>query len=173
MANRTYSADEKAEALIVYASEGLSETARRTGIPKPTIASWVSRAGLPHTDTSAKTEAATQAAMERAHRLREDLRVRLLEKAVDLLDRMDAPHVDFKGKDAGEVTYPIAPAAAVQNYAVSVGVLIDKYRLEVGEATTRSESRALTEGMDDHERTALRDAIDGELARRMAIRTEG
>lgn len=173
MAPRIYSASEKAETLILYAAEGLAETTRRTGIPKPTIASWVTRAGLPHTDATAKTEAATKAATERAHRLRAELRVRLLEKAVDLLDRMDAPHVDFKGKDAGEVTYPIAPAAAVQNYAVSIGIMIDKYRLEVGEATSRSESRALTEGMDDHERAALRDAIDGELARRMVARDEG
>ena len=169
--SRTYSADEKANALILYASDGLAEAWRRTGIPKPTIASWARRAGLPHTDASAKTQAATEAAEDRAKKLRAELRLGLLEKAVDLLARMDAPHTEFKGKDAQVVEYPIAPAGAVQNYATSVGILIDKYRLEIGEATTRSESRALTEDMDDHERAALRDAIDGELARRMAART--
>ena len=171
MANRKYSAEERAEALILYASEGLAETARQTGIPKPTIASWVTRAGLPHTDSTVKTEAATEAAQSRAKQLRADLQLRLLEKAVDLLDRMDAEHVDFKGKDADMVTYPIAPAAAVQNYATSVGILIDKYRLEMGEATTRNESRALSDDLaplSDHERRALRVAIDRELERRTA-----
>lgn len=163
---RTYSDDEKATALNVYASQGLAEAWRLTGIPKPTIASWARRLGLPHTDAAAKTREATEAAAERAHRLRQDLRSKLLEKAVDLLDRMDAPHVEFKGKDARAVTYPIAPAGAVQNYATSAAILIDKYRLEVGEATDRTETVSITDGLDDHERDALNDAIRGELARR-------
>ena len=161
MANRKYSAEERAEALTLYASDGLAETARQTGIPKPTIASWVTRAGLPHTDSTTKTEAATEAAESRAKQLRADLRLKLLEKASDLLDRMDAPHVEFKGKDADQVEYPIAPAAAVQNYATSVGILIDKYRLEMGEATGRTESRALTDDITDDERSRLRDWIEG------------
>lgn len=170
---KTYTTEEKANALNLYVTVGLAEAWRTTGIPKPTIASWARRAGLPHTDATAKTREATEAAAARAETLRAELRVKLLEKASDLLDRMDAEHIDFKGKDADTVTYPIAPASAVQNYATSVGILIDKYRLEVGEATTRSESRSLTEDMDDHERAALRDAIDNELARRMAEAGEG
>ncbi len=167
--SRTYSPDEKAAALVLYAEHGLAETWRRTGIPKPTIASWVTRAGLPHTDSTIKTRAATEAATERAERIRAELRLALIEKAADLLDRMDAPHVEFKGKDADQVEYPIAPAGAVQNYATSVGILIDKYRLEMGEPTSRSESRAFSddiEPLDDHERLALREAIDRELAHR-------
>lgn len=168
--SRTYSPDEKATALNLYISDGLAHAWRITGIPKPTIASWARRAGMPHTDAAVKTEAATEAAADRAKQLREELRVKLLEKASDLLDRMDAPHIDFKGKDSDEVTYPIAPAAAVQNYATSVGILIDKYRLEVGEATSRSESRSVTDDLDDHEKQALRAAIDHELGRRVAAK---
>src|SRR3990167_922087 len=160
---RMYSAKERADTLALYAVVGLAETARQTGIPKPTVASWVTRAGLPHTDSTRKTEAATAAAESRAKQLRVDLRLKLLEKAVDLLDRMDAPHVEFKGKDVTEVEYPIAPAAAVQNYATSVGILIDKYRLEMGEATDRMEHKTLTEGMDDHERATLRSVLDAAL----------
>lgn len=170
---RTYSPDEKAAALLLYVNEGLAEAWRQTGIPKPTIASWARRAHLPHTDAAEKTRAATEVSEERARLLREQIRVKLLEKADDLLDRMDAEHVEFKGKDNDEVTYPIAPAGAVQNYATSVGILIDKYRLEVGEPTSRSESRALTEGMDDHERQQLRDAIDRWLAERPAAGSGG
>ena len=77
---------------------------------------------------------------------------------------MDAPHIEFKGKDAISVEYPIAPAGAVQNYATSVGILIDKYRLEVGEATNRSESKTITDGLNDHEKQRLRDVLDEVLA---------
>jgi hypothetical protein len=156
---REYSADEKATALNIYVSQGLAEAWRITGIPKPTIASWARRAGFPHTDAAIKTRQATEAASARADQLRAELRVSLLEKAVDLLERMDSPHIEFKGKDSTEVTYPIAPAGAVQNYATSVGILIDKYRLEVGEATERTERRDLTANLSDDELdAAIREA---------------
>lgn len=47
--------------------------------------------------------------------------------------------------------------------AIATGILYDKFALMSGEATSRSESRAVTEGMDDHERAALRALIDGAL----------
>ena len=47
--------------------------------------------------------------------------------------------------------------------AIATGVIYDKYALMSGEATTRSESRALTEGLNDHERATLRDIIDAAL----------
>lgn len=162
-----YSDEVKAEALRLYQEVGLAEAWRQTRIPKPTIASWARRGGLPHTDAATKTHAATIAASARADQLRAELRVTLLEKALDLLGRMDAPHTDFKGKDASSVEYPIAPAAAVQNYATSVGILIDKYRLEVGEATERTESRELAARLTDDE---LDDAI---RAAEAALRGEG
>jgi hypothetical protein len=161
MAATTYAEDEKAHALSLYQEVGLAEAWRQTGIPKPTIASWARRAGLPHTDASVKTREATIAASARADQIRAELRLKLLEKATDMLDRMDAEHVEFKNsaKEIREVVYPIAPAAAVQHYAVTVGILIDKYRLEVGEATTRSESRALNLN-DDELDAAIREAED-------------
>jgi hypothetical protein len=159
-----YSEQEREAALDLVREFGLAEAWRRSpGIPKPTLASWAQRAGV-RSDAAAKTAVATEAAEARAKQLRAELRVGLLEKAVDLLQRMDAEHVDFKGKDVEQVTYPIAPAGAVQNYATSVGILIDKYRLEAGEATTRNESRDITH--DDHEAAILRDVLQRELARR-------
>ena len=156
----TYTEEDKAAALALYAEVGLAETWRRTGIPKPTIASWARRAGLPHTDAASKTREATLAASARADQLRTEIRHKILEKVSDLLDRMDAEHVEFKNsaKEIREVVYPVAPAPAVQNYATSVGILIDKYRLEVGEATTRSESRELSDTTDDELRDAIRQA---------------
>lgn len=164
MTKASYSDEEKATALDLIREVGLAEAWRRMAhIPKPTLGSWAQKAGI-HSDAAAKTAPAVEAAEARAKQLRAELRLGLLEKAVDLLQRMDAPHVEFKGKEADEVTYPIAPSGAVQNYATSVGILIDKYRLEAGEATSRNESRDLTH--DDHEATVLRDILQTELARR-------
>lgn len=46
------------------------------------------------------------------------------------------------------------------------GVTVDKGELLSGGATSRTETRDLTAGWDDHERGALKDAIDAELAKR-------
>lgn len=161
MPTRTYTDEEKAAALDLYVKVGLAEAWRQTGIPKPTIASWARRADLPHTDAASKTREATMAASARADQVRAEVRLKLIEKASDLLDRMDAEHTEFKNsaKEIRQVVYPIAPAGAVQNYATSVGILIDKYRLEVGEATSRSESRDITSDLTDDELdAAIREA---------------
>ena len=150
---RTYTPEQKAQALTLYASVGLSAAASDMEMPKATIEGWAKAAGI-RSDEPKKTKAATETLMARAKEMRAELRVRMLAKCLDLIDRMDAPHVDFKGKDAGSVTYPVAPAAAVQNYATSIGILLDKVRLEAGEATGRVET--ITDGMNDHEKEALR-----------------
>lgn len=173
---REYTDDEKAKALALYQEVGLAEAWRTTGIPKPTIASWARRTGLPHTDAAAKTREATIAASARADQLRASIRLKLLEKVDDLLDRMDGEHVEFKNsaKEIREVRYPIAPAGAVQNYATSVGILIDKYRLEVGEATTRSESRDITSDLTDDELdAAIREAEEAARGARQAASGAG
>lgn len=156
--SREYSMEERAVALAIYVEKGVAEAWRQTGIPKPTIASWARR-GRVHTNAPVKTQAATAQLQANAAKLRAELRLRLLEKAADLLDRMDAEHIDFKGKDAGEVVYPIAPAGAVQNYATSVGILIEKFRLEMGEVTDRTEALSITDGLDPDTKRALRERL--------------
>jgi transposase-like protein len=164
MPGRHHTDEEKADAIRLVAERGLAEAWRETGIPKPTLVRWCQDAGVERSNAE-QTKAAAGVLRARASETRETLRLLLLEKALDLLERMDEPHVEFKGKDADQVTYPIAPAGAVQNYATSAAILIDKYRLEVGEATGRTESRSL-DGLSDHEKEALHDAIRAELARR-------
>lgn len=110
----------------------------------------MSRPGMPElvTDAAKKQMAAAQAAVEssywtqeaskaRQQVLRTTLRELLLLKACDALARMDEPHIDFKGKDAFQVTYPKAPAGAFKQYADAAATLLDKYRLEMGEDTSR------------------------------------
>ncbi len=45
--------------------------------------------------------------------------------------------------------------------AVATGILFDKFALMSGEATARTETRALVDGMNDHERELLRTILDG------------
>ena len=75
---------------------------------------------------------------------REAIREQMLDKALDLLARIDEPHIDYRGKDIVEVRWEKAPSGDVQRYVTSVGILIDKYRLEMGETTGRTESIGLS-----------------------------
>lgn len=59
------------------------------------------------------------------------------------------------------------PEFEPRDLTVLYGVMVDKAQLLSGAATSRHEV-SLTEGWDDHERVALRDAIRAELARREA-----
>jgi hypothetical protein len=153
-------------ALAAYVEVGLSEASRRTQIPKPTIAMWAKQHGVLSTSRDeryAQTGLMTERRIERAREQRLALRERMVERVHDLLDRMDAPHIDFVGKDGREVIHPIAPAQAVKDYAISVGVLIDKMRLESGEANIVTGTTDVLPDIDDHEREVLaqvlRDAI--------------
>ena len=51
-----------------------------------------------------------------------------------------------------------------RDLTILYGVLVDKGQLLSGQATSRHET--ITEGWDDHEKVALRDAIRGELDKR-------
>lgn len=138
MTRKPYTDEQKREALDLFVEVGPSEASKRTGIPKSSLVYWAKKLGL-RTERNQKTLAATEAAQLDAAQKRAALRQKLLDKAYDLLERMDKPHKEFKGKNADEVMYDIAPADAVRNYATSVGILIDKLRLESGEATERKE----------------------------------
>ncbi len=135
--------EKRAQALETYKVLGLGATSRQTGIPKTTLRRWAREEGLDTAELAGGaaelTEAATAARRVYVAEMREELRALLLKKAIDSLERMDEPHIDFKGKDADEVVYPRAPAQACLQYATSTGILIDKFRLEMGESTSRTE----------------------------------
>jgi hypothetical protein len=94
--------------------------------------------------------------------IRGALRTALLERAFDALDLWDAEHVDFKGKDNEEVTYPSATDAGRLALAQAAAILLKEYRLEVGEATSRPLSTAEVNDVarTDHERALLRTILD-------------
>ena len=52
------------------------------------------------------------------------------------------------------------PSYEPKDLNVIFGILVDKAQLLTGAPTSRTETRALTDGLEDHEKQALRDAID-------------
>jgi transposase-like protein len=133
-----YTDAQKRKAVNLYIQHGTTEASQQSGVPKRTLLRWAK-----DSDVVAHARDKTAVAVAESARLnverRERIKSSLLEKIEDLLGRMNLPHIDFKGKDAQMVTYPVATSGDVKNYAVSVAVLIDKYRLEMGESTSRAE----------------------------------
>jgi transposase-like protein len=94
---RSYSADERAEALALYVHEGLYVATERTGIPKGTISSWAQRDGLQTVCVPEKVRAA--AAMRSA--TVEERRAALAEKLVEVAELGVELEVDIlRSKDA-------------------------------------------------------------------------
>ncbi len=132
-----YTDTQRRKAINLYIQHGTAEAARRTSISGRTITRWAKAADVSQDRDKTETARAELARLNAERR--ERIKSSLLEKIEDLIGRMNLPHVDFKGKDAQMVTYPTATSGDVKNYSVSVGILIDKYRLEMGESTSRAE----------------------------------
>lgn len=137
-----YTADQKQEALDLYQQIGARATAEQLDIPPRTVRHWATLAGLAKArEQNLEDGARMLAAVHQAKR--EEIRVRLMDLILDAMDRTDQKHIDYRGKDVVQVEWETAPAEAFKAYAVAIGVLIDKYRLEMGEATGRTESLTL------------------------------
>lgn len=140
--SRTYTQEEREAALALCAEKGSTyQAAKELPMSARTLAYWAKEAGV-CTSNQEKTRAATEAREARVAAKRAALKERLLDEAAYCLDSIHREHIDFKS--AGpigpvQVTFPVAPAAAVQNYATSLAIFLDKFRLESGEVTTRSE----------------------------------
>jgi len=141
---RRYTKAEREAALALFVAEGPTAASKKTKVPANTIKSWAKREGL-SAPTSEATVKATAAAAARAAQRRARLREQLLEKALEVLARISMPHEDLKvvsdGREAGShverTKLDLPTAAAARDYAVTVGILIDKLRLELGEDTDR------------------------------------
>jgi transposase-like protein len=138
-----FTAKQKAEAIAIFHSDGSAVAAQHAGCSRQTIYNW-----LRDSIDSEKTPEELQAEALYQSTLRASIRRRLLERVDNLLDRFDQPHSDFRGKDAVRVTWDSATSGDVRSYATAIGILIDKYRLEMGEATART----MHEDGDDFDR---------------------
>jgi transposase-like protein len=166
---RTYTPEEKSVALATYAEHGLARAHDVHDIPKSTLRKWAMGSGMDTSEIAGRsveqTQAASAARATRCEELRLELRESFLVAAADMLDRLDEEHIDFRGQQAKEVTFPKAPADACRNYVTAAAILIDKYRLEAGEATDRTELLGVPA---DEARKELAQVIDLALARRVS-----
>ena len=134
-----YTDEQRAEAIALYIEHGAAEAGRRTNIPARTIRRWAADQQL--TAVKDKTlQEATAHLQVLQDKMRAELRIRLLETALDALDRTTQEHVDYRGKDAKPVTWEIAPSGDMKNYATTAAIMLDKFRLEMGESTGRLET---------------------------------
>ncbi len=133
-----YTDAQRRKAVNLYIKHGTTKASQQSGIPKRTLLRWAKDNDVVAHARDKTAEAVAESARLNVER-RERIKTLLLEKIEDLLGRMNLPHIDFKGKDARQIEYPTATSGDVKNYAVSVAVLIDKYRLEMGESTSRAE----------------------------------
>lgn len=159
-----YTEEQRAEALRLYVDEGPDIAAQQTGISVRTIYRWAAAEGVSTTATSERTQAATTAAKARAALNRAELHALLLEQAVKALHSMDEevpkPITVIEGRTRSE-HWEMVPADPKdkKELALTAAVLLDKFRLESGEATGRTESLTVTDGLSDDEKRRLREAV--------------
>ena len=132
--HRRYTKREKANAVAEAERSSMSAASERTGIPVTTIDYWMD-------------------APEFAE-LRKKTREQIAEGSM-VLANLAQSELTRKVK-AGEVE--------PRDLAVIYGIAIDKAQLLSGAATSRTETKSLTDGLNDHERQTLRDVIDRAVA---------
>jgi len=134
--HRRYTKRTKLAAVMAAEMGGLTQTAEQTGIPKSTVKYWMDSPEFAHVRT----------------KTREDLAEEISTVAHLAWQRV------ARALASGEMEPRDAIFAAEK--ATSLQLLMS------GEATARTENVSITDGLDDHEKQALGDAIRDELARR-------
>ena len=129
MARQKRTTAEKAAAVGIALAVGVTEAERQTGIPKQSIDYWLNSPAFGHLRTRARAEVATE--------MWAGVQVGL-QAVVEGLRNPEAP---------------------LRDKATALGVLYDRYALMVGEATSRTESKALTDDLSPEERQRARDWI--------------
>lgn len=164
-----HSDETRANALQLLANPELSYPNIRdaTGVPVGTLAGWAKQAGIERSEAAKKTEAATEARKIRNAARREKLADDLLKYAADIFKRshsiaLDNEEViDDKGKRTGLF---LARARDAKDLMTTGAIALDKFRLEMGEATTVNEVR------DSRPSEKVKGKLD-ELADRRKIRS--
>lgn len=131
---RRYTAAQKAVAVGIAAVEGVTEAERRTGIPKESVHYWLRDERFASLRTRARAEVAED--------FWAGVQIGLEEVSKGLQD----PRVPLRDK------------------AQALDVLFRSQGLMTGQATERIESKDITADLSDHEREALRKAIDDAVA---------
>lgn len=112
----------KRRAMEIYAEHGPAIAARRLKVNRKTIDRWRRELGIPSKRLQPLTQEEIQRTIKSIDRRRLDMRGTLLDKIRMMLSDMDS------GKKPAEL----------KDLASAVGTLIDKFRLEAGEATSHT-----------------------------------
>lgn len=137
---KTYSDEDRSQILEHYRLHGARPTMRKFGLSSDTLYRWRNAEGI---ETEAVGKERTEAAGVARDALRVELRNKLLERAVEMLDRMGEKQTIYIGSGATPKAVEIErpPASVCKDLALTASALIDKLRLEAGEVTGREEVR--------------------------------
>lgn len=142
----------------LYAEYGLEETSRRMGVDKTTINRWRKELGVPSKKMAPVTIEDVEKALREQTMLRLDVSNLLIQKARMTLGLMEP-------SKKGEELFNLARTAAT---------LLDKYRLEQGEATARKETQYTDQDpISEKERRLLLRDLSAELAERERRKAAG
>lgn len=122
-------------ALDIYRTQGATAASQAIGCSRQTVYDWL--ADSLSTDTL-KKEAAEEALARQAV-LRVHAQNRILYTYLRLIDRC-TESMKIITKDGVEMELAEPTAEASQKFATAAAILIDKFRLEMGESTSRTET---------------------------------
>ncbi len=114
-----YTDTQRQDAVDLYVEHGATEAARRTGVSRRSVNEWAKAAGVTAQAKIEKTQQARDVLATTVAKDREELRLLLLEAARTLTRRAIATNKAREG----------------QAWMTGAAIGIDKYRLEMGEAT--------------------------------------
>jgi transposase-like protein len=143
-----YTPEFKARVLETYVKDGPAVAAREFEMPLRTVKYWAHQQGV---CTEAASKETTVAANEALRLRRAGLREKMLQRADQMLERMGEKYRTV-AKDGTVVEYDAPPASVCKDLALTLAILVDKLRLEEGEATERTETLTI-------------DVLDREIAR--------
>lgn len=162
---RTYTDQERADAIALCLQVGMAEAHDRTSIPKPTLSRWMTpeqRAQMAERFQS-KTSAATEAHALSLEQRRLALAGGLMDDADQLRAQLFAPCVERKvvtlsgGKDAPasaevvDVELDQPTFRGQQSIMTTLAIAVDKIQILTGEATERIDHRQVPERTPEQE----------------------
>lgn len=124
---RTYTEEQRAEALTLYVREGVGAASRTLGIPQGTIASWAARTPSVHTATAQK-RASTAAMLEERRQAWETRRLDLQEQFAAAADVALAGFFD---------SFEAGAFRDAKDAMTSAAIATDKANLLAGGSTSR------------------------------------
>ncbi|MFJ2619704.1 hypothetical protein [Glutamicibacter sp. NPDC087344] len=105
MAKRSYTEEQRAEALKLYETDGPSEVKKQLGIPKGTVTGWAKAADI-RTVRTERTAHAVEAVIVDNKLRRQNIAARLYGQAETALDVLEAPSFQTLKRGEGGAEYP-------------------------------------------------------------------